>query len=128
MSVVWLDRYALARAATQFAPLILSGPAPDSGVLTGLQRPVEAVSLHCTRATDRLRGLDLGESRTSGTDGEEDLGIDVSTGRSVAPVHRCHPHSSPSAPVMKIVKRFSNRTGTNIRRAFPPCKYFLGKK
>src|SRR5437660_204196 len=90
MSAV-LNRYALTRAATQLAPLILSRSAPDTGVLTGFQRPLEAILLHRARPADRLCSLDLRERRTGGAYGEEDLRIDVSTGRCMAPVHRRHP-------------------------------------
>src|SRR5437588_2086961 len=83
-----LNRYALARAATQFAPIIFRHSAPDAGVLTGFERPLEAILLHRARATDRLCSLDLCERRTGGADGEEDLWIDVSTGSALAPVHR----------------------------------------
>ena len=80
--------------AAPFAALFFGGPAPDACVLPGLQRPLEAIPLHVARAADRLCRLDLRERRTGGTDGEKDLGIDVSTGCSVPPVHRRHPHSS----------------------------------
>src|SRR5579864_2729575 len=89
-----LDRYALARASTHLAPIIFRHSAPDARVLTGFERPLEAVFLHVARAADRLCSLDLCERRTGGTDGEENLWIDVSTGSAVAPVHRRHPLQS----------------------------------
>src|ERR1700752_4021590 len=54
-----LDRYELARAATHLASLIFRPSAPYAGVLTGFERPLEAVFLHRARAADRLCGLDL---------------------------------------------------------------------
>jgi hypothetical protein len=46
----------------------------------------------------------------------------------VPPVHRRHAHSSLRPRCFGIVKRFSNRTGTNIRRGFTRCKYLSREK
>jgi hypothetical protein len=91
MVKVWLlDGYALARAATQLTPLVFGRPAPDAGVLTGFERPLEAIPLHRACSAYRLSGLDLRKRWTRGADRKEDLGVDVSAGRTVAPVHRSH--------------------------------------
>jgi hypothetical protein len=69
------------RPALERAPLVLAHPAPDAGVLAGLDRPAQAFLHHRAAAADLFRFLDLEQRRTAVPDGEEQLG---STSRQAA--------------------------------------------
>ena len=68
----------------ELAPLLLGGAAPDARLLVGGQGELEALVVHVARGADALRRLDLLERRTGGPDGEEDVGVGVTTCRIAA--------------------------------------------
>src|SRR5690606_25722491 len=74
-------------AALQHAALLLAHTPPYTGVLPGLQRPAQALIGHGAAPADRLRLLDLQQSRAGRPDREEQLRIFVAADRTVAPVH-----------------------------------------
>src|SRR5439155_1095798 len=57
------------------ATLLLGGASPDAGVLVGRQRELQAGLTNFTFAAYGLGVLDLLDRRTSGADGEEEIGI-----------------------------------------------------
>jgi len=67
--------------------LFFAHPAPDTGVLSGLEGPLEAVVDYRTAPTDRFGLLNLQQSRPRRPDGKEQLGVLVSACGTVAPVH-----------------------------------------
>src|SRR6185369_8093148 len=73
--------------ALEGTPLILAQAAPDAGVLTGFECPVQAVGGNGTTPADGLGLFDLTLSRSGGPDREKELGVLVTAERSVAPVH-----------------------------------------
>src|SRR5262245_30054073 len=77
----------VAAAALDRAPFLFAHPAPDAGVLTGLQCPLEALVDGRTAPADRLCLLHLQQGRTGCPDGEEQLRVLISAGGTVAPVH-----------------------------------------
>src|SRR4051794_20292469 len=77
-----------AYAAALYRPaLVLGQTAPDTGVLTGLEGPHEALVSHRATAADRLGLVDLKQGGASVADGEEELRILVTAGCFVTPVH-----------------------------------------
>ncbi|MGY3679845.1 two-component sensor histidine kinase/PAS domain-containing protein [Streptomyces sp. TE33382] len=77
-------------AALHRAALVLAEATPDAGVLAGLKRPLQAL-LHDGAATaDGLGFLDLQQRRTGVADGEEQLGVFLTTNGVVTPVHGCY--------------------------------------
>src|SRR6266568_406535 len=74
-------------AALQRTPLVLAHSAPDTGILAAVQCPRQAAG--CDRATsaNRLGLADLQERGTAVPNREEQLGVLVTAGRAVAPVH-----------------------------------------
>src|SRR5918994_5809636 len=74
-------------AALEGAALVLGHAAPDAGVLTGLDGPLQAGFEDLATAADGLGLLDLSDCRAGVPDGEEQLGILVEAGSAVAPVH-----------------------------------------
>src|SRR6478735_1344654 len=77
-------------AALHCAALVLAEATPDAGVLAGLERPLQAL-LHDGAATaDGLGFLDLQQRRTGVADGEEQLGVFLTTNGVVTPVHGCY--------------------------------------
>src|SRR5690606_30943569 len=76
-----------AGAALQGAALVLAHAAPDSGLLTGLQRPAEAGVGHVTTPAYLLGLFDLQDRGSGVADREEQLGVHVTGGCAVAPVH-----------------------------------------
>lgn len=71
---------------SQPAALLLRGTAPDPGLLVGDDCELKAAESRLAWSTDRLRLLDLLDSRAGGADREEDVRADVTTGRSLAPL------------------------------------------
>src|SRR5206468_11147244 len=69
------------------AALLFAHPTPNAGVLTGLERPLEALVGHGAAPADRLGLLDLQQGRTGRPDGEEQLRVLIAAGSTVAPVH-----------------------------------------
>src|SRR5262249_5716571 len=53
-----------AATALEGAPLLFAHPAPDAGVLAGVERPLEALLGRRAAPADRLRLLDLQQGRT----------------------------------------------------------------
>src|SRR5699024_6786999 len=74
-------------AALERAALVLAHPAPDAGVLAGLEGPLQAGLDDLAAAADPLGLLDLEQGRTGVPDGEEQLRILVQTRSTMAPVH-----------------------------------------
>src|SRR5690625_3428047 len=77
-------------AALQRAALVLAHAAPDAAVLTALQGPPQARGAHRTRPAHLFGLLDLDQGRAGIPDREEQLGVLVSAGGVVAPVHADH--------------------------------------
>src|SRR3954451_21950273 len=75
-------------ATLEGASLVLGKATPDAGVLSGLQRPLQAGVHDRAPAADGLGLLDLQQGRAGVADREEQLGILVEAGSAVAPVHR----------------------------------------
>src|SRR6185312_1403079 len=69
------------------APLVLAHPAPDAGVLTGLECPLEAFGGHGAPPAHGLGLLDLQERGAGRPDREEQLRVLVAADRIVTPVH-----------------------------------------
>jgi hypothetical protein len=76
-----------AAAALDNAPLFFTHSTPHASILSGFERPVQALVSHGTAPADRLCLLDLQESRAGRPDREEQLRVLVSAGSTVAPVH-----------------------------------------
>src|SRR6185437_15418417 len=62
-------------AALERAALVLAHPAPDTRVLSGLERPLEALVNDVATAADRLRVFDLQQCRPGVPDREEQLRV-----------------------------------------------------
>src|SRR5690606_19695439 len=77
-------------AALHRAALVLAESTPDAGVLTGLERPLQALLDHRAAAADGLGFLDLQQRRTGVADGEEELGVFLAANGVVTPVHGCY--------------------------------------
>src|SRR5471032_3497608 len=75
-------------AALESASLVLRQPAPDAGVLTGLQRPFQAGVDYLAATADRFGLVDLRKGGTRVPDREEQLRVLVQAGSAVAPVHQ----------------------------------------
>lgn len=76
-----------ASAALHGTPLLLAHATPDAGVLTAVERPLEALVDHGTATADRLGLLDLENGRAGRPDGEEQLRVLVAADGTVTPVH-----------------------------------------
>src|SRR5690606_13227449 len=68
------------------APLPLGGASPDAVVLSGVQRPAQALAGHGAAPAGRLGLLDLCQGRPVGPGREEQLRVFVAAGGLVAPV------------------------------------------
>src|SRR5712692_8225251 len=77
-------------AALERAPLVLAHSAPHPGVLTAVERPLQARLHDFAARADLLRLVDLEQGRASVPDREEQLRVDVTTGGVIAPVHAVH--------------------------------------
>src|SRR3954452_25231061 len=64
-----------AATALDGAPFLFAHPAPDAGVLTGFERPLEALVVHGAPPADGLGLLDLQERRAGRPDREEQLRV-----------------------------------------------------
>jgi hypothetical protein len=82
------------RAALERAPLVFAQASPDTGVLTGVDGPPEAILYHCATPANLLGFFNLEERRTAVPDREEQLRIYLTTGGNVAPVHGVHSFSA----------------------------------
>src|SRR5699024_1742439 len=95
-SAVWcLDRAAGAGARVaplERTPLVLAHPAPHTGVLTGLQRPGQALADDGAAGAHGLRLGDLSDRRAGRAHGEEQFRIFIAAHRTMEPVH----HPTPS--------------------------------
>src|SRR4051794_1469493 len=80
-------------AAKHRAALVLGEPAPDAGLLAGLEGPLEAVVDDLARTADRLGVIDLEQRGAARADGEEQFGVFVTAGGAVSPVHAVFPPS-----------------------------------
>ena len=69
------------------APLFFAHPAPDSGVLASLERPLKALVGGRTAPADGLGLLHLEQGRAGRPDREEQLRVLIAAGSMVAPVH-----------------------------------------
>src|SRR5207248_4655659 len=69
------------------AAFLFAHSAPHAGVLTGVERPLEALVGRGTAPADRLGLLDLQQGRTGRPDREEQLRVLIAAGSTVAPVH-----------------------------------------
>src|SRR5690349_6907739 len=76
-------------AALHGAALVLAETAPDAGVLTGLERPLQALLHDGAAAADGLGFLDLQQRRTGVADGEEEFRVFLAANGVVTPVHGC---------------------------------------
>jgi hypothetical protein len=76
------------RAALQLAALDLAHATPHARVLTGLERPPQALFGHGAAPADVLRLLDLRQCRSGVPDREEQLGVLVTADGLVAPIHQ----------------------------------------
>jgi hypothetical protein len=76
-----------ATATLDGAPLFFAHPAPDAGVLTGLEGPLQALVGHGAPPADGLGLLDLQKRRAGRPDREEQLRVFIAAGSMVAPVH-----------------------------------------
>src|SRR5258706_10238681 len=74
-------------------PLILTQTAPYAGVLTAVERPLQARLGDLAPSADLLCLIYLEQGRAGVPDGEEKLRVDVTTGGVVAPVHAVHSSS-----------------------------------
>ena len=74
-------------AALERAALVLAQPAPDTVVLSGLERPGEALLAHVAATAHLLGLLDLEDGRTGVADREEQLRVLVEASRTMAPIH-----------------------------------------
>src|SRR5437763_6396871 len=68
------------------AAFLFAHSAPHAGVLTGVERPLEALVCRGTAPADRLGLLDLQQGRTGRPDREEQLRVLIAAGSTVAPV------------------------------------------
>src|SRR5947209_4726011 len=71
-------------APLQRATLVFTHAAPDAGVLTGIQRPRQALRGHRTAVADQLRLRDLRKRRPAVSHWEKQLRILIATDRLVA--------------------------------------------
>src|SRR5512144_581177 len=74
-------------AALESAALVLGEPAPDPGVLSGLQRPAKAGVHDVATTADDLGLLDLQQRRPGVPDREEQLRVLVEARCPMTPVH-----------------------------------------
>src|SRR5258707_1959200 len=77
-------------ATLERAPLVLAHATPDSGVLTGLDGPAQTPLGHVASPADLLGLFDLQQCRSCVADRKEQLGVHVTAGCAVAPVHAVH--------------------------------------
>src|SRR6185312_5650573 len=78
-------------AALDGAALVFRQPAPDAGVLVAVQGPAQALVERVASPADGFGLVDLEQGGTRGADREEQLGIFVTAGSPVAPVHASRP-------------------------------------
>jgi hypothetical protein len=74
-------------AALQGAALVFAHTAPDAGILTGLQRPLQARVDNGASTANTFCFLDLQEGRTGVSYGEEKLRVLVKARCAVTPIH-----------------------------------------
>jgi hypothetical protein len=77
-----------ALTAAEGAALLLGKTPPDTCVLCGVERPLQARLPNGAQRANCLRGLDLCFGWPSRPDGEEELRVDVAAACSVAPIHQ----------------------------------------
>src|SRR4051812_28965145 len=75
-----------AAATLHQATLVFAHSAPDAGVLTRVERPLEALGGHGAALADRLRLLNLQHGGAGGPNREEQLRVLVAAEGMVAPV------------------------------------------
>src|SRR4051794_29535915 len=74
-------------AALECAALVFGETAPHAGVLTGLERVLQADLGDGAASADRFGLLDLVDRGAGVADGEEQFGVDCQAGGFVAPIH-----------------------------------------
>ena len=98
-------------ATLERTTLVLAHAAPDSGILTVLQSPLQA-GVHYLAAAAHLFGLgDLGDSGTGVSYGEEELRVDGETCGLAAPVHK-----GPQLSLARLVRARRPRPRTTFTR------------
>jgi len=75
-------------AALECAPFVLGQPTPDPGVLTGLDRPLQAGLNDLATTAYGLGFFDLEQGWACVPDREEQLRVLVQAGSAVAPSHQ----------------------------------------
>ena len=88
MRSTWVEETRAGNSALEVAPLFLGQPAPDSGVLVGLDSPIQAGPNDLTAKADHSCSFKLEKRAVGVPDGEEQLGILVQAGSEVAPRHQ----------------------------------------
>ena len=88
MRSTWVEETRAGNSALEVAPLFLGQPAPDSGVLVGLDSPIQAGPNDLTAKADDSRSFDLDRSGVGVPDGEEQPGVLIQTGREVTLRHQ----------------------------------------
>jgi len=78
------------RAALERPPLVLAHPAPDARVLAAVDGPAQAFVHYRAPAAYLFGFFDLEQRGTGVPDGEEQLGVHLTAGGFVAPVHDVH--------------------------------------
>src|SRR5699024_12290075 len=78
-------------APIERTPLVLAHPAPHTGVLTGLQRPGQALADDGAAGAHGLRLGDLSDRRAGRAHGEEQFRIFIAAHRPMASVQRHTP-------------------------------------
>lgn len=68
------------------APFLFGKPAPDTGVLIGVEREIKAFLGHGAFGANTLRMVDGHQSMTSGSDRKEQVGVGVTTECVITPL------------------------------------------
>jgi Histidine kinase-, DNA gyrase B-, and HSP90-like ATPase len=114
-------------AALERAPLVLTHPAPHSRVLPAVDGPVQAI-VHYRAAAAYLFGfLDLEQRGTAVPDREEQLGVHLTAGGFMTPVHDVHSFGAGPAVsgcgrrklYIELVKYFTSDSVRSGGSSFP---------
>src|SRR6266545_5048854 len=81
------DADAAALPAAHGPALLLGEPAPDAGVLGGVEGPLQALFTHGAERADRLGRLDLRLGRPGCPNREEELRVHIAAAGTMAPIH-----------------------------------------
>ena len=107
------DPHPAALTAAQSATLFLGKAAPDTGVLRGVERPLQARLANRAQRANGLGRLDLGLCRAGRPNWEEELRVDVPAACSMAPIHQ-HPHFPTPATEKSVAICTRHETGQFI--------------